>query len=185
MKLLQVNRGLTFREAFLRKQCILRKVWYLSFIFPLIIFYSGCQILNGWDSTQLFLSLSGKWVSEDGSYMEEWAFDADTLLVGAGYEVKDDNKLRTEKLAVVYENDGYYYQATVSGQNKGQTITFGPAVFSGTSVFFENAKHDFPNILRYTFIGDSALKVSVESISDSSMNFQIDLKKDFSVLRQK
>jgi len=140
---------------------------------------------NNGKAREQILSLSGKWISrEDGSYIEEWDKDEDTLLVGAGYMVKNGKKIRSEKLAIVYENSGFYYQATIPGQNHGQTITFGPAVFSGISVIFENAKHDFPNILRYTFIGDTTLKVSVESISDSSMNFQIDLKKDVLEWRQ-
>lgn len=185
MRLLQINRGLTFREVFIRKPCNLKKLWLLILAFPVVGFVSFRQVGNGEDNTQLLLSLSGKWVSYDGSYLEEWDKDDDTLLVGAGYLVKNGKMIRSEKLAIVHEKSGFYYQAAVTGQNQGKTISFGPAVFSGSSVIFENAKHDFPNLLRYIFMGDSSLNVSVESIKDSTMNFQLDLKKAASASGQK
>jgi len=129
------------------------------------------------DSMDLVLSFAGNWISDDGSYIEVWEGDADTLLVGAGYQVKDGNKQRTEKLAIVFENGRFYYEATVSGQNQGQTISFGPAVFSDSMVTFENKNHDFPNIIRYIFQNDSTLKVSVESLTDPGMNFTIEMGK--------
>lgn len=120
--------------------------------------------------------LAGEWRMPDNrGYIERWHFDNDTLLTGAGYQIIGGSKQRTEKLAIVFENHGYYYQATVSGQNEGKTICFGPAVFSDSMVTFENKDHDFPNIIRYIFQNDSTLKVSVESLTDPSLNFSVSL----------
>lgn len=126
----------------------------------------------------MIFALSGEWIaSRGGAYLEEWKNDDDTLMVGAGCTLKNGLKSIVEKLAIVAEPTGYYYLATVSGQNEGRTIRFGPAVFSVSEMVFQNLKHDFPNILRYYFENDSTLLVSVESVTDTSMNFVLNLKK--------
>lgn len=136
------------------------------------------QVGNEANALRIILALSGEWISGDGgAYLEEWKNDDDTVMVGAGCTLKNGAKSIVEKLAIVAEPTGYYYLATVLQQNEGRTIRFGPAVFSASEIEFKNLEHDFPNILRYHFENDSTLMVSVESATDTSMNFVLNLKK--------
>lgn len=136
------------------------------------------QVENETNAKEMVIALMGRWIDRSsGFYLEEWSADDDTLMVGAGITLKNGVKTIEEILAIVAEPTGYYYLATVSGQNQGRTIRFGPAYFSAKEVVFQNLEHDFPNTLRYYFENDSSLMVSVESVADTTMNFVLNMKK--------
>lgn len=118
--------------------------------------------------------LEGRWIEMDqGNYAETWArHRGDTLLTGAGFSVKSGVFTRTEKLAIIKNDTAIFYQATVEGQNQGETISFKLLKPDNDSLVFENPAHDFPQRIEYYFLTDSTLEITVGSITDASNYFR-------------
>jgi len=150
----------------------------LAFIFTPFLFIAGCGLQNN-ESTQdlaksLIFQLEGQWTDESG-YVEQWIIDDDKNLVGEAAFLNDGELRITEKLKIVKSDTGFIYQATVFDQNEGQTIGFPLIVVNESMLVFENLSHDFPNRISYSFMNKKTLNVRVESVSDTSKYFELNL----------
>lgn len=121
--------------------------------------------------------LEGQWHEAPGiGYREVW----DRVpggMEGAGYMHSGGTFSKTESLAIVIRDTTLVYQATVPDQNQGRTIDFPLSASSDSTLVFTNPEHDFPNVIAYRFLSDSLLHIDVQSLSDSTMNFSLMLKK--------
>lgn len=121
--------------------------------------------------------LEGQWQEAPGiGYREVWKRNRSGLK-GAGYMHSGGTFSKTESLAIVIRDSTLVYQATVPDQNEGRTINFSISASSDSTLVFINPDHDFPNVIAYRFLSDSLMHIDVQSLSDSSMNFSLVLKK--------
>ena len=105
----------------------------------------------------------GKYLYVDsvGYYYEEWAKGDSGVFNGAGYFLTkngvDTLFSMTMKLKRLKENTFMYYN--VKGQNENKDIEFKLTKEEGNFFVFENPRHDFPSIMEYKILGDSAIEV--------------------------
>lgn len=121
--------------------------------------------------------LEGEWQEAPGiGYREVWKKEGGNLR-GAGYMHAGETYSQTESLEIVVSDSTLVYRATVPEQNQGRTILFPLSSHSDSTLVFTNPDHDFPNTIAYRFLSDSLLHIDVLSLTDSSSNFSLRLRK--------
>ena len=115
--------------------------------------------------------LPGTWKIENKERFEHWDELNDSSLKGFSYSSNQGNTLNiTEYLSLNKQNERWRYEASVIGQNKGNTIGFeGEAKDSTLSV--ANPTHDFPKLISYKYINDNKLLVSISDKGTKSMSY--------------
>jgi hypothetical protein len=121
--------------------------------------------------------LEGEWQESPGiGYREAWKRVGKNL-EGAGYMHAGETFSQTESLEIVVSDSTLVYRATVPEQNQGRTISFQLSSHTDSTLVFTNPEHDFPNVIAYRFLSDSQLQIDVQSLTDSTSNFSLRLKK--------
>ncbi len=115
--------------------------------------------------------LPGTWKVENKERFEHWDKLNDSSLKGFSYSSSQGNTLNiTEYLSLNKQNERWRYDASLIGQNKGNTIGFeGEAKDSTLSV--ANPTHDFPKLISYKYINDNRLLVSISDMETKSMSY--------------
>lgn len=106
--------------------------------------------------------LAGCWAFErDGKrYEEVWLPPAGDGAMGMARTLKDGKTVNDEFTRLVVRADGRIaYVANPSGQSEA---TFPLLSLEGTHAVFENAAHDFPNRVIYTYTAPDRLDARVE-----------------------
>lgn len=136
-------------------------------------FYCLVLVLaSGWLSPLWGQSLTdrllGEWERfDDGrtKWMEIWEAPSGRL-TGKGIQVVGQDTLIQEYLSISTSGKKTVYSARVPGQNKGKTIRF-PLAQSGTHFFrFENPRHDFPQVMQYTFLNGGEMEVLIANLEN-------------------
>jgi hypothetical protein len=158
--------------------CILLYLYTVRFFLNIsavfILFFCSCG--NGKQTdTQVNLSDSaavkqsfnwpeGKYlyVNDGGMYFEEWAKADSGIYMGKGFFInqKSNDTLfsMTMKLQRKPEKTTMFY--VVKGQNDNKDIEFMLTKEDGDVFVFENPFRDFPSIMQYKILGDSAIEVT-------------------------
>ncbi len=123
----------------------------------------------------------GKWENRtgDGIMGEEWIKENDSTFTGKGYVLKNADTVFSEKLLLSVINDTLYYIPVVKDQNAGQPVYFKLTSASNNLLVFENKKHDFPQLIKYSKITSDSIIAEIsgslngkESIRQFPMNRQ-------------
>jgi hypothetical protein len=125
-----------------------------------------------------FERFEGKWISEDenGSYIEVWRMGTSAITEGYAYTLKGSDSTFHEMLAIAATDSGIYYLVNVPGQNGGETVGFKMAAPSNSNeIIFENASHDFPKKISYTFTGSDSIHVVVSG--DNGRSFDLNFRR--------
>lgn len=120
----------------------------------------GCGAAQRVDDHPSLDWLVGGWVGEvDGQQVEErWTPIAGRSMLGVGRTVAHGETTSFEYLRVEWRDDTIYYLASPQGRDPPTVFALG--AISADAVTFENAKHDFPQRIRYQREGD-ALHVEI------------------------
>ena len=132
-----------------------------------------------WDGLKAFFTkIEGNWQAENSTSFESWNFTNDQFS-GAGYQIRENDTLYTEKLRVFNHPNGKpVYEATVADQNDGLPVIFELTLLNRHKVVFENPAHDFPNRITYDLEGSNLLIVTViGKNNDKTNSFTIRFKK--------
>ncbi len=124
--------------------------------------------------------LSGTWksVSNDGIGYEIWKKENDSLMNGAGYFIKGNDTLFSEKFELRQKGTDLFYVATVKGQNNEQPVPFKFTEFNKGEFNFVNIAHDFPNRIIYKNPQPDFLCVRIEGTKNGKPS-----KSDFNFLK--
>lgn len=141
-------------------------------------------LVSGWLYPLMGQSLTdrllGAWERTDGSktWMEIWQAPSGRL-TGKGIQVAGQDTVILEYLSISTSGNTPVYCARVPGQNKGKTIRF-PLVQSGPHFFrFENSRHDFPQVIQYTFLNGGEMEVLLTTlgIGDARKEIKVNFRK--------
>lgn len=98
-----------------------------------------------------FAWLVGTWKLKDKPIIETWTVDADgKTLNGISMKVEGSQSTVLEETRIIFSGNSYYYIADVAGEQ--DPVDFGFTHHDSTSFVAENPKHDFPKVIRYTFV---------------------------------
>ena len=71
-----------------------------------------------------------------------------------------------ETISLLQEEGKLSYIPTVKDQNNNMPVRFAQKTISDFSLVFENAAHDFPQIISYTRISKDSLVAEISGIKD-------------------
>ncbi|MES2689334.1 MAG: DUF6265 family protein [Bacteroidota bacterium] len=107
--------------------------------------------------------LIGTWVNKTktGSVYETWHKAGDNKLSGKSYVVSRKDTMVFETIDLVQKQDSCFYIPTIKQQNGGTPVRFHATLITANKMVFENAKHDFPQIISYTLINPDSLMAEI------------------------
>lgn len=107
--------------------------------------------------------LIGTWVnkSKTGNVYETWNKAGDNKLAGKSYVVSRKDTMVFETIDLIQKQDSFLYIPTVKQQNGGLPVRFHATLITDTKMVFENAKHDFPQVISYTRINNDSLLAEI------------------------
>lgn len=107
--------------------------------------------------------LIGTWENKTqrGSIYETWNKTNEKELSGKSYIVKEKDTIVFEHIRLVMEQGRLFYIPAVKNQNDGLPVRFAAKTISATELVFENAQHDFPQVISYTRISADSLVAEI------------------------
>jgi hypothetical protein len=115
-------------------------------------------------------SWCGTWIMKTSkqTIIEEWDFVNPSLMQGTSSVVTPDgDTIPTETIRLEVLRGIVFYTPTVKAQNDNQPVPFKLINESEEFWRFENAGHDFPQVIEYRKINDETLKATISG-KDSS-----------------
>ena len=99
--------------------------------------------------------LVGTWKMKDRAIVEQWSIAKDgKTLDGISYRVKGSDTTVTEEIKLLKKDDAFYYVPDVAGDQG--SVDFKITHQDAASFVAENPDHDFPKLIRYTFVRSDA-----------------------------
>jgi hypothetical protein len=114
--------------------------------------------------------LVGGWKNEMSSIVteERWTPAAGGAMLAISRTVKDNKMVAFEYLRIVERDGGLVYIAQPNGQPPTEFVLTG---LSAQSATFENPRHDFPKMIRYTLRPDGKLEARVSDGGQQGESF--------------
>lgn len=111
--------------------------------------------------------LIGTWESKtkQGSIFEAWMMQSESEFKGKSYMLNKADTVVFEQIQLLAENNTLFYIPTLTNQNKGLPIRFALKSSTDSSLLFENATHDFPQLISYQKIGADSLCAEISGNS--------------------
>ena len=148
----------------------MKKVNHITFLFVTICLFDSC---NPKFTINQLNFMEGTWKIENKSTYENWQKDNGNQLIGYSYQLQNGSKKITETLSIKKINNLFIYQATVSNQNEGKTISFNLNTSIKDRFSFENLSHDFPKKIQYQKVNESILLVRVLGKNDKGFSYKM------------
>lgn len=125
-------------------------------------------------------NLEGSWEMNTGQgyIQEKWVRVNDSTFEGKNYSINRGVMILEERMKIVLTNEGIFFIATVTYQNKGLPVSFKLISIKDNEFIFENKEHDFPQQVMYHVKGDDALFAFINGNTEKGFK-----KIDFSFYR--
>jgi Domain of unknown function (DUF6265) len=119
--------------------------------------------------------LVGTWENKTsrGSIFESWSKTNNMELAGKSYTIKQNDTIFFENIRLIEDKEGLFYIPVVKKQNDGLPVKFVATNISKEKLVFENAQHDFPQIISYTKINKDSLVAEISGIKNGKERKQI------------
>lgn len=125
-------------------------------------------------------NLEGRWEMKTakGYIQEKWVRTGDSTFEGQNYSINKGVMILEERMKIVQNDEGIFFVATVTYQNKGLPVYFKLIEIKDGQFIFENKEHDFPKQVMYNVKSKDELLAFVNG--DTEKGFK---KIDFSFYR--
>lgn len=131
---------------------------------------TSCYRPSAYESMKDLQQLNGKWSSSESVLFNEyWQIKSDTLLLGQGYSLQDNDTAFKEELKIYYYEGHVFYGAKV-GESE-QFVSFKLMKAWKKKWIFENLDHDYPNIITYKIDGNRLVATTTNSNGNKKIEF--------------
>lgn len=112
--------------------------------------------------------LIGTWENKTskGILYETWTKISDKEFLEKSYLLRGKDTVILETVRLVQEQNTLFYIPTVKNQNDNLPVRFALKTISDRQIVFENAQHDFPQVISYTKIHADALVAEISGIKN-------------------
>lgn len=150
----------------------MRKLALISYVILLII-NSSCNITDN-SFRDRFRWISGKWEGKLGetTIVEQWKWNK-FRFEGHSYSIANGDTVDSELLFL--QNFGSRAGYTVVVNDQGP-FTFSLTKENPLECEFVNTDHDFPSLIRYTVLGDTALGIDLlpnDKVKETSLSYRL------------
>jgi len=97
--------------------------------------------------------------SNSGVYREYWKKNKEGEYIGRGYFLHKGDTSFLIRMKLFIEDGVVKMDYNVKGQNEGKDVQFALTKHEDNLYVFENPFRDFPSILQYKFMGDTAINI--------------------------
>lgn len=104
--------------------------------------------------------------SSKGIVYETWTKKSEHELAGTSYRLNGNDTIVLETVRIVERGDSLFYIPTVTNQNAGKPTSFSMTKISDSEMVYENAAHDFPQVIAYRKVGSDSLVASISGTRD-------------------
>lgn len=110
----------------------------------------------------------GRWEnnSPEGNLSEIWKKENDSTFFGQSYFVIKNDTVFAEHVSLEERNGKLSYVVTVPNQNEEKPVPFELTSAEGSTLIFENPKHDYPNKIIYNQVGTDSLVAEIRGMKD-------------------
>lgn len=124
--------------------------------------------------------LIGTWENKTGrgSIYETWSKINNKELSGKSYAIKEIDTIVFEVIQLIQKQNNLWYIPKVKKQNEGMPVHFALKTISDSILVFENAQHDFPQIISYVRISADSLIAEISGTKSGQL-----LKQSFPMKR--
>lgn len=145
----------------------------LSILLAIVISFCAWQTKQTTDLKKAAW-LIGTWVNNTGkeSLYETWTKTNNQEYSGKSYVIKGNDTIVFETMSLLQEPAGLFYIPTVKAQNDSVPVRFAVKTISGTTMVFENAEHDFPQIISYKKINSDSLLAEIAGTKNGKQRKQ-------------
>jgi Domain of unknown function (DUF6265) len=137
-------------------------------------------IVGAWTTTPANEIKKAKWLvgtwenkTSRGSIYENWSKTNQIELAGKSYMIKQKDTIVFENIRLLQDKDGLFYIPVVKNQNGGLPVKFAATTISKEKIVFENAQHDFPQIISYTKINKDSLVAEIAGTKNGKERKQV------------
>lgn len=124
-------------------------------------------------------ALAGIWQMQikDGFLYEQWEMSDSNLMLSRSFKVTGKDTLALERVRLTFAKGEIFYTPVVPNQNDGKPVPFKLSRIDGSTFYFENKEHDFPQRIIYYLKSASELECLIdgqttEGYSKQSYNFK-------------
>lgn len=109
--------------------------------------------------------MSGCWTMTRGSSIvdEHWSKPAGGVMLGYTRYVRDGRITDHEYMRLEHSEGSVRYMARITPKDGGTPFTLKQA--TATEAVFENASHDFPQVIRYRLVSKDQMQARVENLA--------------------
>ncbi len=148
-----------------------------------LLFSTGYDLSAQSHASPSFEWLEGNWAMSrpNGSIrLETWGPLESHMMAGKGLKVSGRDTILLEHIVIEWKDDHYWYIPTLPDQNDGKAVPFKLVQSDPVRLVFENAEHDFPQRILYTWLPGATsgvddmtdrLRVRVESLDGEGLEF--------------
>lgn len=137
---------------------------FISFLFLIIPLISVGQ-----DIQNLYF-LEGNWQSSEGDFRESWQIANDGTLSGTGITLENGDTISNEDLRITEIGGKLVYIAYPEGQ---EPVMFTLVDTAGSVFRFENASHDFPQMINYERRGADQTFIQVSNLAGEGFGLEM------------
>lgn len=118
--------------------------------------------------------LVGTWFSESGerSNYESWNKYNDSTYLGRSYSIQRGDTVSSESIKLVQQGEVVNYIPTVQGQNNDMPVMFKLVSSDSNKLVFENATHDFPQVITYLSVPPDSLIAEISGMINEERQAQ-------------
>ena len=150
-----------------RKQKPLINVYSVFLRLPVaafILLLISCNKPAAEESFEKLKILQGSWGTSEGpDFRETWVLNADTLLMGIGLSMFNNDTVFSESMRIWFDQRQLHYAVMIEG-NSDQVVFTQDKPLPGYHWKFTNPDHDYPNVIEYKLLNDSTLQARTTNL---------------------
>ncbi len=116
-----------------------------------------------------FEKLSGTWImtKKDGTIVgETWLKKDNNSMTGKSFMIQNGDTTILETVELIKEGKYIFYIPVAYGQNDDKPVRFKLTSINASGYIFENAEHDFPKRIVYSFTSSNTLHAYIDDGTD-------------------
>ena len=148
------------------------------FAIGIVLFLPQFALAQKTPVSEMFKAWEGTWerIDKSENQFETWEVAGKTQLKGKAIKIISQDTTLLETLEILQKGKKIYYLATVIGQNQGKSIPFLLTQQQDKIFRFENQKHEYPQVIEYTFLSDTEFSVQVGALESGQITKSFGMK---------
>lgn len=113
--------------------------------------------------------LLGEWHVPGGNYIEAWQSATDTSFSGRAFRVEDGDTVTLENISLIKSGNDLIYRPVLIRGDDTIATDFKQRNRGMDTLSFENAQHDFPQMIYYEKVGADSIFIYIQGVDQDGV----------------